>query len=42
MERLVLVGDFNIAHKDLDVARPQENKENTAVYLPGKRKVGWT
>jgi len=27
-EKMLLVGDFNIAHKEIDLARPKENKNN--------------
>ncbi len=27
-ENLILAGDFNIAHKEIDLARPQENRNN--------------
>jgi len=27
-KRVILVGDFNIAHKEIDLANPKENKEN--------------
>jgi exodeoxyribonuclease III len=44
---VVLNGDFNIAHKPIDLARPKEN-EKTAGYLPEERqwmeefiKSGW-
>lgn len=44
---VVLTGDFNIAHTEIDLARPKEN-ENTAGYLPQERawmseflKAGW-
>jgi len=33
---VVLSGDFNIAHKAIDLARPEENEE-TAGYLPQER-----
>ena len=29
----MLCGDFNIAHKDIDLARPQANRKNTG-FLP--------
>ena len=35
---LVLVGDFNIAHQEIDLARPRENKNNTHhLHLGGKK-----
>jgi len=27
-KRVVLVGDFNVAHKEIDLARPQQNQHN--------------
>ena len=35
-ERLILCGDFNTAHRDLDLKRPRENK-NTTGFLPVER-----
>jgi len=32
-ENLILAGDFNIAHKEIDLARPKENKNNTMFTL---------
>lgn len=28
-EKVILVGDFNITHRDIDLARPKENRDNT-------------
>lgn len=28
-KKIILVGDFNIAHNDIDLARPKQNKNNT-------------
>jgi len=36
-EKLILTGDFNIAHKEIDLARPKENKNNTG-FTPEERK----
>jgi exodeoxyribonuclease-3 len=36
-EKLVLVGDFNIAHKQVDLARPKQNKSNI-MFTPQERK----
>jgi exodeoxyribonuclease III len=36
-KRLILIGDFNIAHKAIDLARPKENKDNTG-FTPEERK----
>lgn len=32
-ESLVLCGDFNTAHQEIDLARPRENRENTGFLL---------
>jgi exodeoxyribonuclease-3 len=36
-ERLILAGDFNIAHQEIDLARPKENKNNI-MFTPVERK----
>lgn len=36
-KNIILVGDFNIAHKEIDLARPDENKDNT-MFTPEERK----
>jgi len=36
-EKIILAGDFNIAHKEIDLARPKENKENI-MFTPKERK----
>jgi exodeoxyribonuclease-3 len=35
---VVLIGDFNIAHTELDLARPQYNKKNT-MFTPAERQM---
>ncbi|MBM3277070.1 MAG: exodeoxyribonuclease III [Candidatus Handelsmanbacteria bacterium] len=35
-ERLILCGDFNTAHREIDLARPREN-QNTTGFLPLER-----
>lgn len=35
-KRLILIGDFNIAHQKIDLARPKENKNNTG-FTPEER-----
>jgi len=35
--KTVLCGDFNIAHKEIDLARPKDNKNN-AMFTPDERK----
>ncbi len=34
---LLLVGDFNVAHKEIDLARPKDNKNNI-MFTPEERK----
>ncbi len=34
--RVLLMGDYNIAHQPIDLARPKDNEKN-AGYLPGER-----
>jgi exodeoxyribonuclease-3 len=36
-KNIVLVGDFNIAHKEIDLARPKNNKNNI-MFTPEERK----
>ncbi len=36
-KNLILAGDFNIAHKEIDLARPKENKNNI-MFTPKERK----
>jgi exodeoxyribonuclease III len=35
-EQVVIVGDYNIAHKPIDLARPKQNEQNPG-YLPEER-----
>lgn len=35
-EKLIICGDFNTAHKEIDLARPKEN-ENISGFLPAER-----
>ena len=35
----ILVGDFNVAHKEIDLARPKENQKNTGFTLPEREKI---
>jgi exodeoxyribonuclease-3 len=35
-KNIVIVGDFNIAHQEIDLARPKENKNNT-MFTPEER-----
>lgn len=36
-EKIILTGDFNISHKEIDLARPKQNKKNTG-FTPEERK----
>lgn len=38
-ERVVLVGDFNIAHTKKDLAKPESNKGNVKYTQPERRKI---
>jgi exodeoxyribonuclease-3 len=35
-DNVILVGDFNIAHEDVDLARPEENRDNI-MFSPAER-----
>ena len=35
-KKLILAGDFNIAHKEIDLARPKEN-QNNIMFTPEER-----
>jgi exodeoxyribonuclease-3 len=35
-KRVVIVGDFNVAHQEIDIARPKENQKNTG-FTPKER-----
>lgn len=36
---IVLAGDFNVAHKPIDLARPKENENNTMFTPAVRRKI---
>ncbi len=36
-KNIILTGDFNIAHEEIDLARPKDNKDNT-MFTPKERK----
>jgi len=38
-KKTILTGDFNIAHKEIDLARPKQNKNNTGFTAPERRKI---
>ncbi|MBW6442104.1 exodeoxyribonuclease III [Patescibacteria group bacterium] len=38
-EKIVLMGDFNIAHEEIDLARPKENEKNVMFTLPEREKI---
>jgi exodeoxyribonuclease-3 len=41
-ERVLVMGDFNIAHQEIDLARPRDNRQNSG-FLPKERRAlgGW-
>ena len=36
---IILTGDFNIAHKEIDLARPKDNKKNTGFTIEEREKI---
>lgn len=36
-KKLILLGDFNVAHQEIDLARPKQNQKNT-MFTPEERK----
>lgn len=36
-EKLILIGDFNVAHKEIDLTRPKQNRNNI-MFTPKERK----
>jgi len=36
---IILVGDFNVAHREIDLARPQANKKNTMFTSAERKKI---
>ena len=38
-ENLILIGDFNIAHKEIDLERPEENKNNIMFTQEEREKI---
>ncbi len=37
-QKLILIGDFNIAHQEIDLARPKQNRNNI-MFTPQERKL---
>lgn len=37
--KILLIGDFNIAHKEIDLARPKENKNNIMFTLEERKQI---
>lgn len=38
-EKVLIVGDFNIAHQEIDLARPKENQKNTGFTLRERKQI---
>jgi exodeoxyribonuclease-3 len=38
-ENIILMGDFNVAHKEIDLARPKENEKNVMFTLPERERI---
>ena len=38
-KNLIIVGDFNIAHKEIDLARPKENKNSICFTVEEKERI---
>jgi len=38
-KNIILIGDFNIAHKEIDLARPEDNKNNIMFTLEERRQI---
>jgi len=38
-KNIILMGDFNIAHKEIDLARPKENEKNVMFTPPEREKL---
>lgn len=38
-EKIILMGDFNIAHEEIDLARPKENEKNVMFTPPEREKI---
>jgi len=38
-QKIILIGDFNIAHQEIDLARPKQNKNNTMFTQEERKKI---
>ena len=38
-QKVILAGNFNVAHKEIDLARPKENKESAMFTLPEREQI---
>ena len=38
-KKIILVGDFNVAHKEIDLARPNQNKNNTMFTIKEREQI---
>jgi exodeoxyribonuclease-3 len=38
-KKLILIGDFNIAHKEIDLARPKQNKNNIMFTMEERKQI---
>lgn len=38
-KKVILVGDFNVAHQEIDLARPKDNKNNTMFTLEERKRI---
>ncbi|MGB2762694.1 MAG: exodeoxyribonuclease III [Minisyncoccales bacterium] len=38
-EKVILIGDFNVAHQEIDLARPKDNKNNTMFTLEERKRI---
>jgi len=39
-KNVILIGDFNIAHEEIDLDRPKQNQRNTMFTLEERRRIG--
>ncbi|MCX6790908.1 MAG: exodeoxyribonuclease III [Candidatus Gribaldobacteria bacterium] len=38
-KKVAIVGDFNVAHQEIDIARPKENQKNTGFTLAERKEI---